>query len=1468
MDITRAQQIALDDALVTPTNRLTISKSNLRLSSYLKSKEPTLQVVYDVLKLTPFYKAFQIIADVPEIYMQEFWATATVHHHSIRFKMNNKKHIVNLEYFREMLQICPKLPDQQFEEPPFEEEILTFLRDLGHSGEIKVITDVNVNKLHQPWRSFAAVINKCLSGKSTGYDSLRLSQAQILWGMYHKKNVDYAYLLWEDFVYQVENKNVKRSNEMYYPRFTKVIVNFFMTKDSSIPRRNRVNWHFARDDPMFTTIKVVSRHEDTQLYGAILPDELTNEAIKDSESYKEYYAIASGAEPPKTKASVKKKQTGSDKTKTPPTAKGKRLKTLAKAAKPAKMKQPAKMSKSKGLIVLSEVALTEAEQMNDEEDDDDEDNDDDDDNDDVDDNADNQDDEGQDDDNEKTDSDNDGNEIVHPKFSTHDQEERQDEDDNEEEGSDMRIQTPSHYESTDDEESEEVIHGANVEGEELDEEETNEEDKANELYRDVNVNLEGRDTEMTNAPCTISSSVSSGFISNMLNPSPDTAVSSIPGIVDTYLANKMNEAVKKAVQLQSDRLRNEAQADNEDFINKLDDNIKKIIKEQVKEQVKAQTSYLVVANLSELELKKILIDKMESNKSIHRYDEQKNLYKALVDAYERTNSYLTHMEILSCLKYVEMMMIKTKNPPLDQTGGPREEELEKNQKEPMHTVKDLEEPAHQEYDTGFSKDQPVDETTQHHDCSLARKEDTHDSFNELMDTPLDFSAFVMNQLKVDTLTPELLVGPTFELMKGSCKSLVELEYFLKEVYKTTTDQLDWNNPEGQQYPHDLRKPLPLILNSQGRRVIPFDHFINNDLEYLKGGASSRTYATTVTKTKAADYGHVKWIEYMQFYGFAVNRESAHDVYSRHRIIAVTKSIVIQRSEEDLQLGVESCQKILNLTRPDTYISNLKRLSAYSAYPNPRGFIYQNKDKKNKLMRIDELYKFSDGTLNDVRTALDDILKRIKMKYLPQTYWKKFDESDTHVLERFDTLARNPVKEILPKLNLPNHRSIFTDSKEFTKMDMERRSVKVKELKERFIIKAFQDHQIKKDELKAQLQAKNSTINNLKKQIKNVHEKSNEAKHYKDLYDSIKVTRTKTIEQTTSLIDKNDEFKAQLQEKGFTIAALKDELRKLIGNSMNTKFAKPSILEKPILQPLRNQSVVRQPNAFKSERPNFSKPRFASQVDVNNVLSKPVTPHYLPKVREYVLAKPHHVIAPGSSRKSQEESYGSNDMAHNHYLEEARKKTQERNRNSKPSVMHTTSLQNTTNGSKPNTRSNNQISRSLPVSKSSCGMSNGVSLVDHSRNSSSFSDSKHFVCSTEMEILGSGDEVVIKEIVVMMGGVGAEHTHNIASLGLRRTYTSASPIGYMLLHSLSLLPRPPHAFSSERRALSSSDDSPASQKGQSQQHSPVIGRWVKHQQVEVDPLPVSHRQMEKNTLDTRDHAHSQVMVVPALESMVP
>nr|GEX90064.1 hypothetical protein [Tanacetum cinerariifolium] len=369
--------------------------------------------------------------------------------------------------------------------------------------------------------------------------------------------------------------------------------------------------------------------------------------------------------------------------------------------------------------------------------------------------------------------------------------------------------------------NDEDSHGMNVEGDKG----ANEENDGNELYGDVNINLEGRDIKMaevhttqvikdTHVALTLinpkdqqqSSSLSSRFVSNMLNPSLDTgidsifestlrtptpspekvpssslqdfpnfgslfgfnnrlktletnfsefmqtnqfskAISLIPGIVDKYLDHRMNEAVKVVVQLQSDRLQDEDQVENKDFLSKLDENIQNIIKEQVKEQVK--TSHAIAADLSKLELKKILIDKVESNKSIHISDEQKNLYKALVDAYECDKLILD--------TYRDTVTLK------------RHRDDEDKDEEPS---------------AGSNQ------------SNLAKKADFRTSFNELMDTLVDFSAFMMNRLKVDTLTPELLAGLTYKLMKGSCKSLVELEFFLEEVYKATTDKLDWNNLEG------------------------------------------------------------------------------------------------------------------------------------------------------------------------------------------------------------------------------------------------------------------------------------------------------------------------------------------------------------------------------------------------------------------------------------------------------------------------------------------------------------------------------------------------------------------------------------------------------------------------------------------------------------------------------------------------
>nr|GEZ57951.1 putative reverse transcriptase domain-containing protein [Tanacetum cinerariifolium] len=152
---------------------------------------------------------------------------------------------------------------------------------------------------------------------------------------------------------------------MYYPRFTKVIIDYFMTRKPSIPRRNRVNWHYVRDDVLFSTIKVVSRHQTTQQYGVILPIELTNDDIRNIKAYKEYYACATGEAAPKPKVSARKKICGSASSTTLPTPIATPTPTTIVVATPrlsatAKGKQPARATTP---TEPTDVERTEAEQL-------------------------------------------------------------------------------------------------------------------------------------------------------------------------------------------------------------------------------------------------------------------------------------------------------------------------------------------------------------------------------------------------------------------------------------------------------------------------------------------------------------------------------------------------------------------------------------------------------------------------------------------------------------------------------------------------------------------------------------------------------------------------------------------------------------------------------------------------------------------------------------------------------------------------------------------------------------------------------------------------------------------------------------------------------------------------------------------------------------------------------------------------
>nr|GEW87801.1 uncharacterized mitochondrial protein AtMg00810-like [Tanacetum cinerariifolium] len=389
---------------------------------------------------------------------KEFWATVTVHHHSIRFKMDNKKHIINLESFKEMLHIFPRLPHQPFVEPPIEEDILAFLHFLGHSAVIRKLTDVNIKKLHQPWRSFAAIINKCLTGKSSGYDRL--------------------------------NTKIQR-------RAMRCII-----------------LGSRRDDHMFSMIKLVSRHQNTQPFGALLPIKLTNEDIRKSNSYKEYYAVAIGATPPNPKASIQKTKSSSNTTITPPTAAGLRL-TTSEKGKQTHISQASGSGTNKGTGTLpgvpdvptdkseEEIYWNSTNEKGDNDEGKDDDGDDGDDgeegdgnDDDKEDNGkegndddDDQEDEGEDDEDDEEEGSNDGQasdkeEFIHPSLSIHAEEETRDE-----ESFDPISKTP---ENNNDEGNGEENLGTNVGREEG----HNEEEEEDELYRDVNIN-QGRGIQTT-----------------------------------------------------------------------------------------------------------------------------------------------------------------------------------------------------------------------------------------------------------------------------------------------------------------------------------------------------------------------------------------------------------------------------------------------------------------------------------------------------------------------------------------------------------------------------------------------------------------------------------------------------------------------------------------------------------------------------------------------------------------------------------------------------------------------------------------------------------------------------------------------------------------------------------------------------------------------------------------------------------
>ncbi|GKC09753.1 hypothetical protein Tco_1001363 [Tanacetum coccineum] len=898
--------------------------------------------------------------------------------------------------------------------------------------------------------------------------------------MYNKKNVVFVALLWENFMFQADNRDISttRKENMPYPRFTKVIINHFISKDKTISIRNWINIHIVRDDSLLGTLKFVSNTQDYQKYGALIPEEMINQSIKDSKAYKIYLDFSTRKATPKKARKFKKVVSPSKKlssvleeepAKKPKQAKKTRQEVynyansrslleatrFKKALKKSKQEAHKLHASGSGDGVGSQPKVPDESQdkiTGDSEDD----NSNDDDSDDV-----------TNDDDDVVDSDADGDNEASDSERTDSDEDKNpnlnQNDDEEEEYEEEYLRTPDNYEfSNDDDEYEDV----------------------NVRLKDAEHEKEGKgDADMTDVKTEgpmQSSSVSSDFARQFLNldnvppvdnefismmnvkvhheepstqtpsfltilvtvipetsiaaaptippkippiaplpqqstptptpaPTTDTTTTSIlalldfsslfdfdqrsqiPAMINAQHSTRLEDSIQKAFRSYTTKFEKKAQGEKQRYIDLIEKSVKDIIKDEVKSQLpqilpkevsdyatlviqrtitesfenvlaksssQPKSTYEAATSLTEFELKKILLDKMQKSKSYQGAQEYKELYDGLVKSYKLDKDLFESYGKAYSLKRDLKDKDKDEDPPAGSNQGLK---IRK-------TSKDVEP----------SKGSKL-------------KESKSSSSKSTKSQPKSSGKSTQAEESV------------FETATQRCHRIKE------EI---------WNNPKGHEYPFDLSKPLPLI-EDRGRQVVLVGYFINNDLEYLKGGSSSRKYTTSTTKTKAAKYDDIQGIEDMvpSLWSPVKVDYDRYVVLTHVKVIkwydyGYLKEIEVRREDqkhykfkegdfprlnlcdiEDMLLLL----KKLNVTKPETFRSDISKRTPYTAYNNPQRIIYVDKYKGNRLMRSDELYKFSDGTLTSVRSVLHDIASNLRMDYLPKRRWSNLDKQRSRIM---------------------------------------------------------------------------------------------------------------------------------------------------------------------------------------------------------------------------------------------------------------------------------------------------------------------------------------------------------------------------------------------------------------------------------------------------------------------------------------
>ncbi|GJT44222.1 hypothetical protein Tco_0952937 [Tanacetum coccineum] len=295
---------------------------------------------------------------------------------------------------------------------------------------------------------------------------------------------------------------------------------------------------------------------------------------------------------------------------------------------------------------------------------------------------------------------------------------------------------------------------------------------------------------------------------------------------------------------------------------------------------------------------------MDKSESYLASPEHRECYEGLIKSYDLDKTLFSTYDKVYSLKRSRKDKDKDKDPSAGSDRGLKKRKTSKDaeptKEELEFEVADLDMPQDQEENPGNNDEEPKGETPQQGPpqswlMTLTSSTDKPSkTFDELMSTPIYFSAYIMNGLKITNLTQETLLGPAFRLLKGTHSNYAEFEYDFEECYKALSEKLDWKNPKGDDYPFDLTKPLPLVMNIED--MVP-NIWVHVKVSYDKHALWGISHRREQRKT---------------FYGYARGLESSHDVYSTKRILAVTqvkvmrkhgygylKEIIVRRVDNDL-----------------------------------------------------------------------------------------------------------------------------------------------------------------------------------------------------------------------------------------------------------------------------------------------------------------------------------------------------------------------------------------------------------------------------------------------------------------------------------------------------------------------------------------------------------------------------------------